>query len=64
MDVLEIMNAVLIFLGRLSLGEFIVIWTSTIAVALFYLFLLYYLTKIEKDLNLLKLKVKRISELL
>jgi hypothetical protein len=64
MDILEIMNEVLIFLGRLSLGEFIFIWTSTIVVVLFYLFLFYDLIKIEQDLDLLRVKIKRISELL
>jgi hypothetical protein len=53
-----------IFLGRLSLGEFIAIWTSTLILVFFYLLLLYYFIQIEKKLNLLQLKVKRISDLL
>jgi hypothetical protein len=57
------MNGVLTTLGRLSFGEFIVIWTSTILVVSFYLFLLYYLTRVQKDLNLLKIKIKTVLDL-
>ena len=64
MGILKIMNEMFIFLGRLSSGEFILIWTSTIIVVFFYLFLLYYLIKIEKDIDMLQLKIKRISDLL
>ena len=56
------MNEMLIFLGRLSLGEFIVIWTSAITLVLFYSFLLYYIIKIEKEVNLLKITMKEISD--
>ena len=64
MDLLKIMNEMFIFLGRLSSVEFMLIWTSTIILVFFYLVLLYYLIKIEKDLDMLQLKVKRISDAL
>ena len=64
MDILKIINEIFIFLGRLSAGEFILIWTSTITLLLFYIILLYYLIQIERDLELLQLKIKRISDLL
>ena len=64
MIIFKIMNAMFIFLGRLSPGEFIVIWTSTIIIVFFYFFLLFYLNRIEKDVHLLKLKLKKILDLL
>jgi hypothetical protein len=54
---MKIMNGMFAVLGRLSLGEFIVIWTSTILVVSYYLFLLYHLIRLQKDVNLLKTKM-------
>jgi hypothetical protein len=56
------MKEVFVFLGRLSLGEFLIVWTSVTAVALFYLLLLYYLSQIEKDLNVLMRNIKKIYD--
>jgi len=52
------------FLAHLSFGEFIIIWTSTLMVVLFYLVLLFYIIRIEKDVKLLKIKVKEMYSLL
>ena len=56
------MKEAVIFLGRLSLGEFLIVWTSFIVVVFFYFLLLRCLIQIEKDLNLVIRNVKRISD--
>jgi hypothetical protein len=52
------------FLSSLSFWEFIIIWTSTLAVVLFYLVLLFYIFQIEKDMHFLKLKIKTLNGLI
>ena len=59
-SLLKILNAMANFLANLSFGEFIIIWTSTLMVVLFYLWLLFYIIRIERDLKLLKIKLKEI----
>ena len=56
------MNDLLDFLGHLSLGEFIVIWTPTIVIVLFGVFLICYLQRMEKDSNLLKANIKKMLD--
>lgn len=56
------MKEVFVFFGSLSLGEFLIVWTSVAAVAFFYLLLLYYLIQIEKDLNVLMRNIKKIYD--
>jgi hypothetical protein len=52
------------FLAHLSFGEFIILWTSTLMVVFFYLVLLFYIIRIEKDLKLLKVKLIKMHGLL
>ncbi len=52
------------FLAHFSFGEFIILWTSTLMVVFFYLVLLFYIIRIEKDLKLLKVKLKKMHGLL
>ena len=58
------MNELITYLEGLSLGEFIVIWISTIILLFFHLILLYFFIRIKKDTNILKIKIKRTLELL
>ena len=56
------MSDLLDFLGHLSLGEFIVIWTPTIVIVLFGVFLICYLHRLEKDSDLLKANIEEILD--
>jgi len=62
--IVKIMNELITYLEGLSLGEFIVIWISTIILLFFHLILLYFFIRIKKDTNILKIKIKRTLELL
>jgi len=52
------------FLAHMSFGEFIILWTSTLMVVFVYLMLLFYIIRVEKDLKLLKVKLKEMHGLL
>jgi hypothetical protein len=55
------MGEIFLFLGRLSLGEFLVIWVFFSAIVCFFLIMLYQLNRIEKDANLLIMKIDTIA---
>jgi len=61
---LKIMDEMLNFLSSLSFWEFIIIWTSVLAVVLFYLVLLFYIFQIKKDMHFLKLEIKTLDGLI
>ena len=63
-SIMKILNAMANFLAHLSFGEFIIVWTSMLMVVLFYLLLLFYIIWIEKDVKLLRIKVKEMYGLL
>lgn len=58
------MAEIALYLGSLSLGEFLLIWTSSVAILSLYLLLLYQLIRLNKDTKSLKLKINAIKGIL
>ncbi len=58
------MVELLVFIGSLNLGTFIVIWTSTIFLIIFVSLLLFSITQINKETMKISKKVKVLIEVL
>ena len=52
------MAELLTFIGNLNLGTFIALWTSTIFILIFILVLLFSVSQINKQVNIISKKVK------
>lgn len=58
------MAELLIFIGNLNLGIFIVIWTSTIFLGIFFILLLVFVSQMNKETIKINKKVKILIEAL
>jgi hypothetical protein len=58
------MTELLNFIGRLNLGTFILIWTSTIFFVIFISLLLISVSQIDKETMIIRKKVKILIEVL
>jgi len=56
------MAQLLAFIGSLNLGTFIVIWTSTIFIVVFFSLLLFSVSQMNKETIKISEKVKRLIE--
>ncbi len=57
------MGEIILYLGSLSLGEFLLVWASIFTIVLFYLFLLYQLFRLNKDTDGLGVKLNEFISL-
>jgi hypothetical protein len=58
------MGEIVLYLGGLSLGAFLIIWTYSVTILLFYLLLLYQIIQSNKDTNSLKFRISEVKSLL
>ena len=58
------MDEIAVYLGSLSLGEFLIIWAFSVTLLILYLTLLYQLMRLSQDTNSLKLKINEIKGML
>ena len=56
------MSEIVLYLGDLSLGAFLIIWTYSVTILLFYLLLLSQFIQSEKDTNSLKFRINEVKK--